>query len=51
MSWVLAVLAAAVAVFFMLRARRQAARRFDEVLEAHKRSDQAASGKGDEVDR
>ncbi|WP_461209169.1 hypothetical protein [Desulfocurvus sp. DL9XJH121] len=47
MSWVLAVLAAGVALFFLLRARNQAARRFRDVLEARARDDEARKGKLD----
>lgn len=53
MSWLLAVLAAAGAVYFLWRARRQADASFGEVLRARKRAEEkrAAKPKGGGVDR
>ena len=52
MSWVLAILAAGGALFFLFRARRQAGERFDEVLKAREEADKAVHGpKGGGLDR
>lgn len=53
MSWLLVVLAAAGAIFILLRARRQAGERFDEVLKAQAQGDnkRERTSKGEGVDR